>query len=84
MIFSVDQALSLDTEYKLIKNKYQLLKPREKEVFELLANGMLLKTIANEWGVSESVLKIHKKHIMKKLVINSLQELGKVDLLLNS
>jgi len=84
LIFSVEQALSRDSEYKLIKNKYELLTPREKEVFELLANGELLKTIANKWEVSESVLKIHKKHIMQKLAINSLQELGKVDLLLAS
>ena len=84
LTFSVEQALSRDTEYKVIKNKYQLLTPREKEVFELLANGELLKIIANKWGVSESVIKIHKKHIMEKLGINSLQELGKVDLLLNT
>ena len=48
LTFSVEQALSRDTEYKVIKNKYQLLTPREKEVFELLANGELLKIIANK------------------------------------
>jgi FixJ family two-component response regulator len=84
LIISIDEALSRDAEYKLIKNKYQLLTPREKEVFELLAKGELLKTIANKWDVSESVLKIHKKNIMKKLAINSLQDLAKVDLFLNS
>jgi len=84
LIFSIDQALSRDTEYKLIKNKYQSLTHREKEVFELLANGELSKTIANKWKVSESVIKIHKKHIMQKLAVHSLQEMTKIEVLLNS
>ena len=84
LIFSIDQALSCDSEYKRIKNKYELLTPREKEVFELLANGELSKTIANKWKVSESVIKIHKKNIMQKMAVHSLQEMAKIEVLLNS
>lgn len=83
LLLSIDKCLKLDLSYKEIKNKYDLLTPREKEVFEELINGHLLKTIATKWGVSESVVKLHKSNIMQKLQIKTLQDLTKMSLTLN-
>jgi len=84
LLGSIDKCLKLDLSYKDIKNKYDLLTPREKEVFEELVNGQLLKAIAIKWDVSESVVKLHKANIMQKLQINTLQDLTRISITLKS
>ena len=84
LLQSIDKCLKLDFSYKEIKNKYDLLTPREKEVFEELVNGELLKAIAIKWNVSESVVKLHKANVMQKLQIETLQDLTRISLALKS
>jgi FixJ family two-component response regulator len=84
LLLSIEKCLKFDLNYKEIKNKYDLLTPREKEVFEELVNGQLLKAIAIKWDVSESVVKLHKSNIMQKLQIETLQDLTRISLSLNS
>ena len=84
LLLSIEKCLKFDLSYKEIKNKYDLLTPREKEVFEELVNGELLKAIALKWDVSESVVKLHKANIMQKLQIETLQDLTRISLSLNS
>ena len=84
LLASIDKCLKFDLDYKSIKNKYDLLTPREKEVFEELVNGQLLKAIAIKWDVSESVVKLHKANIMQKLQIETLQDLTRISIALKS
>lgn len=84
LLLSIEKCLKVDASYKEIKNKYELLTPREKEVFEELVNGQLLKAIAIKWDVSESVIKLHKSNIMQKLQIDTLQDLTKISMSLKS
>ena len=84
LLLSIDKCLKLDLDYKQMKNKYDLLTPREKEVFEELVNGQLLKAIAIKWDVSESVVKLHKSNIMQKLQIETLQDLTRISIALKS
>lgn len=84
LLKSIDKCLQVDASYKEMKNKYDLLTPREKEVFEELVNGQLLKAIAIKWDVSESVIKLHKSNIMQKLQIDTLQDLTKISMSLKS
>lgn len=84
LLISIDKCLKLDLSYKGIKNRYDLLTPREKEVFEELVNGELLKAIAIKWDVSESVVKLHKANIFAKLEITTLQDLTRISLFLKS
>ena len=84
LLLSIEKCLKFDLSYKEIKNKYDLLTPREKEVFDELVNGQLLKAIAIKWDVSESVVKLHKANIMQKLQIETLQDLTRISLSLNS
>ena len=43
-----------------------------------LADGKMLKSIAQDWSVSESVVKLHKSHIMEKMDADTLQDLTKI------
>lgn len=59
-----------------LKERYSNLTPREQQVFCALGQGILVKNIASEFGVSISVIKLHKSRVMKKLNLKNLQELA--------
>lgn len=72
---SIQLALKRDIEISELYQAFESLTPKEHEVFMALAQGQLLKKIAQERDVSESVIKMHKSNLMKKLQIKSLQDL---------
>ena len=51
------------------------LTPRERQVCDLLARGLLNKQIADEIGASERTVKIHRARAVQKLGINSITDL---------
>ena len=51
------------------------LTPRERQVFERVANGLLNKQIASELGSTERTVKAHRHNLMQKLGVRSLVEL---------
>ncbi len=51
---------------------------REREVLQLIAEGMTTKQIANSLNVSVKTVETHRRKIMKKLDIHSIAELTKV------
>ena len=51
------------------------LTPRELQIAELCATGMLNKEIAIELGISHRTVEVHKNNIFKKLGINNTVEL---------
>ena len=53
----------------------QRLTPREYEVMQLVATGLLNKQIGGELGMAEKTVKTHRAHVMQKLGINSVAEL---------
>ncbi|MGE7990767.1 response regulator [Pseudomonas sp. NPDC089554] len=58
-----------------VRDKYQRLTPREREVFALVVEGLSHKQIARQLGTSEVTTKVHKKNIMNKMQSRSLVEL---------
>ena len=58
------------------------LTPREREVFPLVASGLLNKQAAVELGISEITLQIHRGHLMKKMAAGSLADLVRMAALL--
>ena len=53
------------------------LTPREREVLQLLAEGMATKQVAHHLGVSIKTIETHRRQIMTKLELDSVAELTK-------
>ncbi len=51
------------------------LTPREYEVMQFIATGLLNKQVGGELGMAEKTVKTHRAHIMQKLRITSVAEL---------
>jgi FixJ family two-component response regulator len=58
-----------------LRQRYEQLTPREREVMSLVAAGQLNKQIAGVLATSERTIKFHRAHIMQKMEAESLAEL---------
>jgi FixJ family two-component response regulator len=82
LLESVERALSRSSEKLLLASErncahalLQQLTPREYEVMELVATGLLNKQVGGELGMAEKTVKTHRAHVMQKLGITSVAEL---------
>lgn len=57
------------------RDRLESLTPRECQVMELVANGMLNKQIAARLGTVEKTVKVHRGQVMRKLQLDSVAEL---------
>jgi FixJ family two-component response regulator len=55
--------------------RFATLTPREKQVLERVATGLLSKQIAGELGLSEMTVKLHRASMMKKMQARTLAQL---------
>jgi FixJ family two-component response regulator len=62
-------------EMTALHDRLSSLTPREREVMELVASGLLNKQAAAELGISEVTVQIHRGKIMQKMKAGSLAEL---------
>ncbi len=69
--------VSFDKEANLrvIRERYQLLSRREREVMEMVVCGLLNKQIAGQLGISEITVKAHRGSMTRKMRTRSLPEL---------
>ena len=82
LLDSVRLALARDREKRggakyvaSLKGCFATLTGREKEVIGLAAAGLLNKQIANEMGISEVTVKMHRGNVMRKMHARSLADL---------
>ena len=68
-------ALRLDAEMRAIRNCYESLTPREREVMALVVSGLLNKQVGGELGISEITVKAHRGQVMRKMKADSLPDL---------
>jgi FixJ family two-component response regulator len=58
-----------------LRQRYESLSPREREVFKCVVSGMLNKQIADVLGTTERTIKFHRGRIMQKMQGKSLADL---------
>jgi FixJ family two-component response regulator len=54
---------------------FATLSPREREVMALVVTGRMNKQVAAEIGIAEITVKMHRRHIMKKMAAKSFADL---------
>ena len=64
-------------ERKEQREPFELLSLRERQVFQLLAEGLPVREVATQLCISPKTVETHKYHIMEKLQIRSMTELTK-------
>jgi DNA-binding CsgD family transcriptional regulator len=69
------QELARQQEAIQIRRLLGSLKPREHEVFLLVAAGMANKQVATRLGISLQTVKLHRGRLMRKLQLQSMAEL---------
>ena len=68
-------ALRLDLDMRTLRNCYESLTPREREVMALVVSGLLNKQVGGELGISEITVKAHRGQVMRKMKAESLPDL---------
>ena len=64
-----------EAEIAVLRERFESLTPREREVLPLVVSGMLNKQIAAEIGTSETTVKVHRGQLMRKMGADSLADL---------
>ena len=82
LLESVQRALTRSAEKRRcaseknqVRALLERLTPREHEVMQHVATGMLNKQVGAELGMAEKTVKTHRAHVMQKLGITSVAEL---------
>jgi len=58
-----------------LQRRYDLLTPRERQVFQLVTAGLLNKQAGADLGTTEKTIKVHRARVMFKMRAESLAEL---------
>jgi len=82
LLDAVQQALERDktrrvqeAEVAKLRQRYESLTSRERDVLPLVVSGLLNKQIAAEIRTSEATVKVHRSRLMRKMGAESLPEL---------
>jgi FixJ family two-component response regulator len=59
----------------MLRARFDMLSSREREVMLLVVAGRLNKQIANDIGIAEATVKVHRTHLMRKMEARSFPEL---------
>jgi RNA polymerase sigma factor (sigma-70 family) len=58
-----------------LRQRFDLLTPREQEVISMVVSGMLNKQIADQLGTAENTVKVHRSRAMEKMNAQSFADL---------
>ena len=61
-----------------LSERFDTLSSREREIMVQVTAGRLNKQIANDIGIAESTVKVHRTNLMRKMKARSLPELSRM------
>jgi FixJ family two-component response regulator len=61
-----------------LRERFEALTPREREIMIRVAQGRLSKQIAGDIGITESTVKVHRSNLMRKMKAHSLPDLTRM------
>jgi FixJ family two-component response regulator len=85
LLDAIQRGIRLDRERRAeagqlvaLRQRYETLTPREREVMALVAEGLANKQIAAALDLREVTVKVHRAQVMRKLEARSLPELARI------
>ena len=63
---------------RMLRARFDTLSSRERDIMLHVVAGRLNKQIANDIGIAESTVKVHRTHLMRKMKARSLPELSRM------
>jgi FixJ family two-component response regulator len=63
---------------RALRQRFDTLSSREREIMMQVTAGRLNKQIANDLGIAESTVKVHRTNLMRKMKARSLPELSRM------
>jgi len=82
LLDKIQEALEADRQTRAeqagvaeIQSRLAALTPREKEVMDLVVEGMANKNIARTLGISQRTVEIHRARVMEKMEVRSVSKL---------
>ena len=86
----IRQAIEADRQARLVSaaqddiaDRHERLTPRERQVMAMVVEGKSNKSIAQDFGLSDKTVEVHRAKVMEKMRARSLAELIKMHLILN-
>ena len=70
--------LTQQAEIQALRDRYESLTPRERDVMALVVSGLLNKQVAGELDITESTVKAHRGQVMQKMKAKSVADLVKM------
>ena len=67
-----------DRALAALKGRFETLSSREREIMILVTAGRLNKQIANDIGITESTVKVHRANLMRKMQARSFPQLSRM------
>jgi FixJ family two-component response regulator len=85
LLDAIEQALEKDrvtrqsrAEREDLRRRYRTLTHREQEVMALVVKGKPNKQTADALGITETTVKVHRRHLMRKMGTRSLVDLARM------